>query len=74
MLTNLELLEIAVDTYPGGPNCLMLRGLTCPRASWQPGQSATGRGDLNTAPLWLPILPDGRTWVTGMSFHPGQDN
>ncbi|GBN30709.1 Choline O-acetyltransferase [Araneus ventricosus] len=31
-------LRSLVDTYPGGQNCLMLRGPTCHRASWQPGQ------------------------------------
>ncbi|GBM06001.1 hypothetical protein AVEN_132391-1 [Araneus ventricosus] len=29
-------------TDPGGPYQLMLKGPTCHRASWQPGQSATG--------------------------------
>ncbi|GBL72362.1 hypothetical protein AVEN_115299-1 [Araneus ventricosus] len=29
-------------TLPGGPNCLLFKGPTCHRASWQPRQSATG--------------------------------
>ncbi|GBO28357.1 hypothetical protein AVEN_213759-1 [Araneus ventricosus] len=29
-------------TLPRGPNCLLFKGPTCHRASWQPRQSATG--------------------------------
>ncbi|GBO17082.1 hypothetical protein AVEN_149110-1 [Araneus ventricosus] len=46
-------LRSLVDTYPGGPNCLMLRGPTCHRASWQPGQSAT---DSNPSKSTIGIL------------------
>ncbi|GBM14270.1 hypothetical protein AVEN_128337-1 [Araneus ventricosus] len=30
-------------TLPGGPNCILFKGPTCHRASWQPRQSATGK-------------------------------